>query len=400
MNHVGVEEPRSHEAVETAFVWSPDLPRYNFGPGHPMAPVRLELTHDLVRALNIPGLREVPVAPIEAETLELVHSPEFIAAVQAAAAGDPDLTRGLGSEDVPVFREMHTAASRIVGSTLSAAQHVWGGSAKRALSIAGGMHHAMPDLASGFCVYNDVAIAISWLLEQGVERVAYVDLDAHHGDGVEQVFWNDPRVLTMSIHESGHTLFPGSGYPTDSGGEAARGYAVNVALPAHTGGGAWLRAVEAVVAPLVAEFQPEVIVSQHGCDSHPSDQLTHLQVSVEAQLAGARLVRELAERHAQGRWIATGGGGYTVVEVVPRVWAGLAALAAGGEVDPTAPLPEGWLRGISERFSVDPPKLWGDGEDIALRRYDDGFDPDDPVDQAIAATRRAVFPHHGLDTDW
>lgn len=395
----GPARPRAGADAHPAFVWASDLPRYDFGPGHPMAPIRLELTRELVHALGI-GVREVGVSEVDDDLLRLVHSAEFIAAVRRAADGAGDEPFGLGTDDNPLFAEMHTAARRIVGATLSAAREVWSGRARRALSVAGGMHHAMPGRASGFCVYNDLAVSIQWLLDQGAERVVYVDLDAHHGDGVEHVFWNDPRVLTISIHESGTTLFPGTGFASDLGGPDAQGFAVNVALPAGTRGQAWLRAVEAIVAPLVAEFAPQVVVSQHGCDSHGNDPLTHLRVSVEAQLAAARLVRDLADAHAGGRWVATGGGGYTVVEVVPRVWAGLTAIAAGVEPDLSRTLPGAWVESVSRRMRLPAPEVWGDGEAVELRRFDAGYDPSDAVDRAILATRHAVFPHHGLDLPW
>lgn len=384
----------------TTFVWSEDLPRYNFGPTHPMAPVRLELTRDLVRALELPWLREAPVARVDDATLELVHDRDYIAAVRAASAGEPNPAFGLGTDDIPIFSEIHSAAARIVGSTLAGAQAVWHGTTSRAVSIAGGMHHAMPRRASGFCVYNDLAIAIRWMLAQGAERIVYLDLDAHHGDGVQQVFWDDPRVLTISVHESPVTLFPGTGWVDETGGPEAEGCAVNLPLPAGTGGAAWLRAVEAVAVPLIGEFAPDVVVSQHGCDSHTNDQLTHLRVSVEAQLAAARLVRDLADRHTQGRWLATGGGGYALLEVVPRVWAGLTAISAGSDPDPKGRLPQSWIDAVARRHHLPAPEHWGDGDPVTLRRFSDGYDPGNDVDRAIMATRAAVFPSHGLDPLW
>lgn len=381
------------------FAWANDLPRYDFGPGHPMAPIRLELTRELVRWLRIPGLVDVPVPDVPDELLELVHDPAFVAAVQAGAVGIRSAEFGLGTDDNPVFPEIHTASSRIVGSTVAAARSVWTGEVPRAVSIAGGMHHAMPARASGFCVYNDVGVAIRWLLDNGARRVAYVDLDAHHGDGVERIFWDDPRVLTISVHESGLTLFPGTGFPYETGGPGAEGLAVNVALPARTRGDAWLRAIDAVVPPLVEEFAPDVLVSQHGADAHGSDPLTNLRVSVDHQLAGARMMRDLADRFAAGRWVATGGGGYTVVEVVPRVWAGLAAVAAGLDPDLGQRLPLRWRLDVSER-GLPAPLMWGDGETVTLRPFSAGYDPADDVDRAIVATRHAVFPHRGLDPGW
>ncbi len=384
----------------TAFVWADDLPEYDFGPGHPMAPIRMVLTRDLVRALDLPGVQEIDVATVDDATLALVHSPAFIQSVRAGALGVVNEARGIGTVDNPLFPEMHVAARRIVGSTLAAVNWVWQGHGSRAVSIAGGMHHAMPDKVSGFCVYNDCAVAIASLLEQGAQRVLYIDLDAHHGDGVEKAFWDDPRVLTVSIHESGTTLFPGTGFAQDIGGPNARGYAVNLPLPARTRGDAWLRAFDAVVPQLVAEFNPDIIVSQHGADAHGNDQLTNLRVSVDHQLAAARMVRELATEHAGGRWVATGGGGYTVVEVVPRVWAGLVALSAGLEPDLSSRLPLSWQRDVEQRLHLPAPEFWGDGIGVQLRPFSAGYDPADDVDRAILATRAAIYPLHGLDPAW
>ena len=184
----------------------------------------------------------------------------------------------------------------------------------------------MPDRASGFCVYNDVAVGIQWLLDQGAQRVAYVDVDVHHGDGVEAIFWDDPRVLTISLHESGQFLFPGTGFADDTGGPGAEGSAVNVALPPGTADAGWLRAFHAVVPPLLREFDPEILVTQHGCDSHADDPLAHLMLSVDGQRAAYLALHDLAHEVAGGRWVATGGGGYALVDVVPRAWTHLLAI--------------------------------------------------------------------------
>jgi acetoin utilization protein AcuC len=179
----------------------------------------------------------------------------------------------------------------------------------RAINIAGGLHHAMPDAASGFCIYNDPALAITTLLAEGVQRVAYVDVDVHHGDGVQHVFYHDPRVLTVSIHETPLALWPGTGFASECGRGAAAGTAVNIPLPAGTADAAWLRAFHAVVPSVVRSFRPEVLVTQHGADSHREDPLADLNLTVDGHLASYRVLRELAEEVAGGRWLALGGGG-------------------------------------------------------------------------------------------
>jgi acetoin utilization protein AcuC len=274
---------------------------------------------------------------------------------------------------------------------------VWSSSAEHAVDIAGGLHHAMPDRASGFCVYNDPAIAIAWLLSQGARRIAYVDVDVHHGDGVQHIFWNEPRVLTISLHESGRFLFPGTGFPDETGGPSAPGSAVNVALPPGTGDAGWLRAFHAIVPALLRSFRPDVLVSQHGCDSHFLDPLAHLLLSVDAQRAGAEAIHRLAHETAGGRWVATGGGGYAITEVVPRTWTHLLAELAGHPVAPQAETPVGWRAYVSEITGDVAPAHMTDGRDPRWASFDDGYDLDDPVDQAIAQTRAAVFPAHEVE---
>ncbi|HLT84084.1 MAG TPA: hypothetical protein VKZ83_07615, partial [Phototrophicaceae bacterium] len=175
------------------------------------------------------------------------------------------------------------------------------------------------------------------------------------------------------------------------------GTAVNVALPPGTGDAAWLRVLDAVVAPLVEEFRPQLLLTQHGCDSHGLDPLAELAVSVDAQRRAALLMAELADAHAEGRWVATGGGGYEVVSVVPRVWAHLAAVVSGRPLDPRTPVPESWRAGVAELADVTAPRTMGEGAAASFRPWSEGYDPDDRVDRAVMATRGAVFPHHGLD---
>jgi acetoin utilization protein AcuC len=382
-------------------VWDERLTGYDFGPGHPLAPVRVELTIALARELGVltlPGVSVLtPAVPAEPGELELVHDAAYIDAVrQAGRDGRPNGRYGLGTPDNPVFAGMHEASALVAGATLAAARALWRGEAAHAANIAGGLHHAMRRSASGFCVYNDPAIAISWMLAQGAQRVAYVDLDVHHGDGVQAAFYGDPRVLTISLHEHPATLFPGTGLPSETGTGEGRGYAVNVALPAGTGDAGWLRAFDAVVPPLLRAFAPEVLVSQHGCDSHFLDPLANLQVSVDGQRRAALMVHELAHEVAGGRWLLTGGGGYELVEVVPRSWTHLLAVAAGQPIDPGLPVPAGWRAFAAMRTGLNAPSRMTDGRDAEYIPVSAGIDPDDRVDYAIMNTCRAVFGQHGL----
>jgi acetoin utilization protein AcuC len=395
--------------------WDENLTRYDFGPDHPMAPARVKLTIELARALGVlrGGVSVAAPPPATDAELGLVHDPGYIAIVRAAgrqAAGqsggrqgiqDAALARaalmcGIGTEDDPAFPDMHEAAALIAGGTLAAARAVWSGGAEHGASIAGGLHHAMRASASGFCVYNDPAIAIAWLLEQGAERVAYVDIDVHHGDGVQAAFWDDPRVLTISLHEHPAALFPGTGLPSETGGPRAPGSAVNIAVPPGTDGAGWLRAFHAVIPPLLRQFRPEILVSQHGCDTHWSDPLADLEVSLDAQRAAHAAIHELAHETAGGRWVATGGGGYQPVQVVPRSWTHLLAEAAGCPVDPDALTPSPWREYVSWATSEQPPERMTEGGDPRFAPFEGGYDPASPVDRAIRAARQAAFPPHGI----
>jgi acetoin utilization protein AcuC len=344
-----------------AFVWSDSLAAYDFGPGHPLAPVRVELAVRLCRDLGLLDDVDVIAPAVNGEALlELVHEPDYIEAVQlASSSGWPDLDRGLGTSDDPVFPGMHEASAQVVSATVAAVRAVLDGSHDHAVNLAGGLHHAMPDRASGFCVYNDVAVGIAEALRSGVERIAYVDVDVHHGDGVEAAFWDDARVLTISLHESGRTLFPGTGAASDTGG--ADGSVVNVPLPAGTGDEGWLEAFRSVVPSRVADFGPQLLVTQQGCDTHRDDPLAHLELTVDGQRETYVLLHELAHEHAGGRWVATGGGGYALVDVVPRAWAHLVGVLVGRPVDPATPVPEAWRSYVRDRLGRDAPTLMTDG---------------------------------------
>jgi acetoin utilization protein AcuC len=339
-------------------------------------------------------------APVASDDLiASVHSADLIEAVQALSR-DPyqvDEVHGLGSEDNPTFEGMHQAAAHVVGASVEAARQVWSGERLHAANIAGGLHHAMAGKASGFCVYNDVAVAISWLLANGAKKVAYVDVDVHHGDGVEKIFYDDPRVLTISLHETGQMLFPGTGFPNDTGGPEAPGSAVNVALPPGTADAGWLRAFHAVVPPLLREFAPDILVTQHGCDSHIEDPLAHLMLTVDGQRAAHQALHDLAHEVCDGKWVVTGGGGYAIVDVVPRSWTHLLAIVGGTPLDPSTPTPADWREHVQTLLGRTAPFRLTDGRTPAYRDWVEGYDPGTWLDRSIHATREAAFPLNGLD---
>ena len=326
-------------------VFGPRSLAYDFGPSHPLTPRRFGPGIDLLRHVGAtPGL--LP----ESATLDALlrlHVPEYVAAVRRLSA-DPSGrgAMGLGLADNPAFAGMHDAAAAVVGGSLAAMEAILAGRTIHAHHPGGGLHHAMADRASGFCIYNDVALAVVRARTEGL-RVLYVDLDVHHGDGVQALTCGDPGVLTLSLHESGRYLFPGTGFLDELGDGLAAGSAVNMPFEPYSGETAWLAAVRALVPTLAAVFGPAVVVSQHGADSHAWDPLANLRVTTTAMAEAARVVDAVAHRWAGGRWLATGGGGYDVYRVVPRAWA--LTWLAGAHHEPPERTPEAWR----DRWSPD-----------------------------------------------
>jgi acetoin utilization protein AcuC len=382
-----------------AVVWDPALLGYDLGGDHPFNPVRLELTIALARQLGVlDGIELLRPEPATEEDLLRVHDASYVDAVREAPMVGWDVGHGLGTPDNPVFADMHEASSLVVGATLLAASKIATGATNRAVNIAGGLHHAMRDQAAGFCVYNDCAVAISWLLDNGAERVAYIDVDVHHGDGVQAAFYDDPRVLTISLHQNPVTLWPGTGRVTELGGPGAEGTSVNIPLPPHTRDPAWLRAFHAVVPSLLREFRPDVLVTQCGVDTHEEDPLANLWLSVDGHREIYRVLRDLAENYAGGKWLALGGGGYQLLRVVPRSWTHLIATVLDRDVDPTTPLPHEWVNDVLRRAPrADLPRTMGEGRDTTFVPW--GGAMEEPVDAVVRDARGAVFPLHGLDPD-
>ena len=311
---------------------------YDFGPAHPLTPRRFGPGIYLLRLVGAePGLEPEPASDDE---LLLCHTARYVETVKRLSELDNDpwgaSEAGIGPGDDPPFAGMHDAAAAVAGGSIRAMEAILSGAALHAFHPGGGLHHAMPSRASGFCVYNDPALAIAKAKQAGL-RVLYVDLDVHHGDGVQEIHWDDPGVLTVSFHESGRYLFPGTGSVAEVGDGTAAGSVVNVPFEPGTGERAWLSAVETLLPELAAAFGPDIVVSQHGCDTHASDPLAHLNVTTTAMGAAARLVDAIAHRWAGGRWLATGGGGYGVYRVVPRAWAHVWLAGAHREVPDRLP---------------------------------------------------------------
>ncbi len=380
------------------FAWNPAILDYNFGAQHPLDPMRLRAFLDLLEDAGLlapDDPRRLTTTLATRDELELVHRPAYVDAVQKLSEGPPydealAELYGFGSDDNPAFEGMHQAAAAIVGASLAAARAVAEGACGHAFSPGGGLHHALPERASGFCIYNDIAVAIADLVHRREWKVLYVDFDAHHGDGVQAAFYDDPRVLTFSIHETGRHLFPGTGFLREMGVGAGLGYAVNMPVSAFTTDDSWVEAVEAILPGLAARFQPDIIVSQHGCDGHAWDPLSHLRLTTSAFARAAQLVHELAHDYCDGRWLALGGGGYDVLGVVPRAWTLVWAEVAHQPRPETVPEP--W-RDRWQVFATDP---------LPARFLDDPAEvvppiPRDPeiVDEnrgKVAMVREFAFP--------
>lgn len=357
-------------------VYGPRSTTYDFGPTHPLTPRRFGTGISLLESLGAtPGLDPEPATDDE---LQLVHDPAYIETVKrcgAAPFGPP--RAGIGPGDTPAFAGMHEASASVAGGSLRAVEAIIRGDVLHAFHPGGGLHHAMAGRAGGFCVYNDPALAIARARADDL-RVLYIDLDVHHGDGVQAIHWGDPGVMTVSIHETGTTLFPGTGFADELGGGPAHGTKINLPLDPGTGEQGWLAALEHVLPRLAERFEPDLVVSQHGADSHAFDPLAHLRVTTTAMGAAARLVDALAHRWAGGRWLATGGGGYDVYRVVPRAWA-LVWLAQAHREIPSE-IPDAWRdrwASDAERFGQAPiPATFEDPPNagLALGRMDEAAD--------------------------
>jgi len=315
---LGGEDDMSDTPKEV-LVFSTKFGSHSYGSGHPLKVERLQLTMDLIDAY---GLLDDPEKPwIEAREAEkqdllLIHTPEYIEILKQANGGQPPPNAreyGLGSGDNPVFSGLYDWSILVSGATLECVRQIRDKNHRVAFSIAGGLHHAMPARAAGFCYLNDPAIGIARMIQDGL-RVVYLDIDVHHGDGVEQIFYNTDQVLTISLHQHGHTLFPGTGFPDDMGRGPGRGYAVNVPLAPGTDDDLYLWVFMEVVPPLVQAYQPDVLVTQLGVDTLTTDPLAATNLTIDGF---CKLVREIKSWDL--KWVALGGGGYNVMNVA-RAW--------------------------------------------------------------------------------
>ncbi len=349
-------------------IFDPEELDYNFGPEHPLQPSRIAALLDLLEACGLWHRTEesssLALRAASIEELSLVHTSDYIEAVQALGSlenvGTLDsehlqlaIKYGFAEGDTPVLPRMHEVSARIAGGSLAALNAVMGISEdgtlipedERPLHVfhpAGGLHHAWAERASGFCIYNDISVAIANVLRASEAKILYIDFDAHHGDGVQRSFYDEPRVMTVSLHETGRYLFPGTGDVLEMGKGLGRGYSINVPLEPFTEDDSYIEAIDLLLPPLVLSFAPDVIVTQHGCDTHAWDPLTHLSLTMRGIREQIKLAHQLAHMYCHGRWVALGGGGYDLYRVVPRAWSMVWAEMSGQPLPKE--LPELWVK--------------------------------------------------------
>ena len=370
-------------------MYSPELTRNILREDHVLRPMRLRLVYELLQAYGVFERPDaVVIEPRVATEQELMtfHGRDYVESVQAFSRGE-DLHRqhryGFSDwGDNPISEGMYEAAALAAGASLVAAESVWNGEADVVFNAGGGYHHAGPDFASGFCVFNDAVIAILRLLALGAERVAYIDIDAHHGDGVQNSFYASNRVLTISIHQSGHTLFPGTGETSEMGEEAGVGYAVNLPLAPATHNEAYRQVLENAVAPLIRAFNPDVLVTQQGIDTHIDDPLTHLRLTSAGHTSAVAALGALSP----GKWLAMGGGGYDL-SAVARCWAMDFAVMAGVELPDDIPGSYQEAYGLKQLRDAPAPDLL-EADDARVWRE---------AEESIKRVQELIFPIHGLE---
>jgi acetoin utilization protein AcuC len=329
------------ETMKTAFVYSDEFARVDYGAGHPLKPIRLKLTYELIKACGLltpSDPRLIEPHPARISDLQTYHTREYISTLREANAGmlvSGVDTFGLGPGDNPVFMGMFDWSKLVAGASLTAANLVETNEVTIAFNIAGGLHHAHAAQASGFCYINDPVVAIQALVGKG-KKVAYIDIDAHHGDGVQEAFYSTDKVLTISLHETGLALFPGSGFEYETGTAAGRGYSVNVPLPPETDDEIFIYAFTQIVPSLLDTFKPDIVVSQLGVDTFRNDPLTHLNLTSNGFCEMVRMIKALAPK-----WVALGGGGYDIANVA-RAWT--LAWAIMNDTDAPDEIPESFLQ--------------------------------------------------------
>ncbi|GGA82372.1 acetoin utilization protein AcuC [Ornithinibacillus halotolerans] len=344
------------------FVYDTSLLNYHFHNNHPFNQLRVLLTKELLEDSGQLSQEQI-ISPRIAtdEEIALVHDPIYIHTVKSAETLNREhlLSYGIGTEDTPVFSNMHEAAAKIVGATLSAVDAVLQNNADHAVNFAGGLHHGFKNRASGFCIYNDAAIAIKYIREKYNLKVLYIDTDAHHGDGVQEAFYSDPNVCTFSIHETGRYLFPGTGNTNERGIKEGHGYSFNLPIDAFTQDESFIDIYETALREIADYFKPDIIITQNGADAHFYDPLTHLCGSMKIYEKIPKVALEISKKYCNNKWIALGGGGYDIWRVVPRAWAQVWNVMKD-EQPMKGSLPTTWLNKWESKATSPLPVTWHD----------------------------------------
>ncbi|MFC2948673.1 acetoin utilization protein AcuC [Virgibacillus sediminis] len=350
------------------FVYSDNLLKYHFHSDHPFNQKRVLLAKDLLESLGqLVDKDIIPPRMASDDELTLFHDPAYVDSVKKAGMGklsdDEGYEFGLGTEDTPIFTGMHEASAYLVGASLTAVDSVLEGKAIHALNLGGGLHHGFKRKAAGFCIYNDGAVAIKYIREKYGLKVLYVDTDAHHGDGVQWAFYDDPNVCTFSIHETGRYLFPGTGNVNERGIKEGHGYSFNLPIDAFTEDESFLQVYETALRAIAEYFQPDVVITQNGADAHCYDPLTHLCATMEIYERIPQTAHQIAHEFCNGRWIALGGGGYDIWRVVPRAWSQIWNVMKAGK-PATGKIPSAWLQRWKSESPVPLPGYWEDKKNI------------------------------------
>ena len=373
-------------APPVAFVYSDALTRHVLSDEHPLKAVRLRHTYDLLSSYGVfeeAGALLVEPRGATDDEVKLYHTPEYVDCVRRVSANDfsvSPLAFGLGPGDNPIFEGMYEAAMLSTGATMRAVDLLLADEVDAAISISGGLHHAMAGHASGFCVFNDPVVAIKAMAARGL-KVAYVDIDCHHGDGVQHAFYDTDAVLTISVHESGAFLFPGTGFAQETGTGSGRGYSVNLPLYVYTADEVYAWAFDQIVPPLLEAFQPDVLVTQLGIDTHFRDPITHLALTVQGF---SRAVSSFAGKAP--KWLALGGGGYDL-QAVARAWASAYGVMLGSPLPDT--IPQAYAYEWRVATLSDPAEVAEavDPYQKDARRF---------AEASVDTVRKLIFPAHGI----
>lgn len=390
-------------AKKVGFIWSPDFTKYKLADDHPLNPIRLVLTYELMKAVNLFESGSIDIlepTPATQEQIEWVHRKDYVELVKELSANNPEYARmarydyGLGPGDNPIFPFMYESSALVAGASINAADSVMSGKYPCAFNISGGLHHAMPGKASGFCVFNDIAIAIKYLLKNQLSaRIMYIDIDAHHGDGVQEIFYDNKQVLTLSFHQDGRTLWPGTGFVTENGKGDAEGYAINVPLPPRAYDDVVHKAVEYVSSEVMKAFNPDYVITQLGADMFYMDPLTQMGLSTTGMELIYKSLKKSIEKYGNNHWIALGGGGYYLTAVA-RAWT--LALGVMSETEVPRNLPPKWREMAAKRVDEQIPYTFRDANPQV--EFDMVRDPfyamqfEDQIDPVLDTILKTIVP--------